>query len=345
MKNIKEISTKIDRRWNRVYKKFRYRVKGYNGYKYKRFLVDGKSKEELQTEVDSFFDSIWDTIQDIRKPTGAGFIDEDKWDLSWVCEDHRLKIIEQLDNRVAPNGNAYCRYLCKCLCGKIIESDGVCLLKTEGGVKSCGCLRNERVSASVRKHGKRNHKLHSVWSDMKHRCNNPNNKRYDIYGGKGVKVCNEWSDSFEVFYAWAIANGYEQGLSLDRIDGDLGYTPNNCRWIAIADQSRNVKSSKSNTGYNGLNFKVKGVTVYICVRWSLPKEIKTQTFTIKVKITSGFEEFSWREAVAFRLGGLITFNGQGYLYDSQIKWLKESTFPFDKYEKFLAQTKNRLPLV
>lgn len=88
-------------------------------------------------------------------------------------------------------------------------------------------------------HGLTNTKLYGVWRTMKSRCLNPNNKKYNDYGGRGIKVCEEWSLHFRSFYDWAMSNGYEEGLSIDRIDNDCDYCPENCRWTDWVTQANN----------------------------------------------------------------------------------------------------------
>lgn len=92
--------------------------------------------------------------------------------------------------------------------------------------------------------------IYKRWGLMKSRCNNPNATGYDRYGGRGIKVCDEWNNSFITFYEWAIANGFRSDLSLDRIDNNKGYSPDNCRWVTRSQQARNVRRNHMIT-YNG----------------------------------------------------------------------------------------------
>lgn len=88
-------------------------------------------------------------------------------------------------------------------------------------------------------HNGKHTKLYGVWCGMKLRCNNPHNKSYPRYGGRGIGVCKEWSESFASFMAWAKANDYREGLTIDRINPDGNYEPSNCRWVTTAQQNRN----------------------------------------------------------------------------------------------------------
>lgn len=88
-------------------------------------------------------------------------------------------------------------------------------------------------------HGMRNTSLYSKWCSMKRRCSYQKDKRYPNYGGRGITVCDEWKNSFEAFYEWAMKNGYEKGLTIDRIDCNGNYEPSNCRWATTKVQNRN----------------------------------------------------------------------------------------------------------
>lgn len=90
------------------------------------------------------------------------------------------------------------------------------------------------------KHGMAGTRIYKTWQNMKSRCNNPNASKYYLYGGKGIKVCNEWNDDFNIFYEWATNNGYTDDLTLDRVDGNKDYCPENCRWATYKQQANNT---------------------------------------------------------------------------------------------------------
>lgn len=106
-------------------------------------------------------------------------------------------------------------WLCKCDCGNTTVSEEYNL--KSGNTKSCGCLRYEISKFNNQKHGLYKHRLYRIWANMKERCENPNATEFKNYGGKGVKVCNEWLD-FMTFYEWALKNGYKDNLTIDRIE-------------------------------------------------------------------------------------------------------------------------------
>lgn len=97
------------------------------------------------------------------------------------------------------------------------------------------------------KHGKRNTRLYRIWLQMKNRCYNKRSDRYKDYGGRGIVVCVEWRNSFELFYDWSMSHGYSDELTIDRIDNDGNYEPSNCRWVTIKEQSRNTRNNRSLT--------------------------------------------------------------------------------------------------
>lgn len=132
---------------------------------------------------------------------------------------------------------------CKCDCGNITEvaSDDL----VSGNTRSCGCLQKEITSRHFTKHGLRKYgNLYNVWNGMIQRCENPANKSYPSYGGRGISVCEEWRNDISAFFKWAKESGYGMGLSLDRIDNNKGYSPNNCRWTTVARQNLNKRNNR-----------------------------------------------------------------------------------------------------
>ena len=128
-----------------------------------------------------------------------------------------------------------------CICGK---ETIVCKWDVERGhTRSCGCMHVARAGKMNYVHGLRKHPLHATWCRMKNRCYNKMTKRYQTWGGRGIEICPEWKDNFQAFYDWAIANGWEQGLQIDRIDNDGNYSPTNCRFVSAKINSNNRRSN------------------------------------------------------------------------------------------------------
>lgn len=136
------------------------------------------------------------------------------------------------------------KWVCKCDCGNetIVYSN---FLKS-GHTKSCGCLQKEVVSNIFRTHNLSKTKLYKRWEDMKNRCYTKTQTMYKYYGDRGIKVCDEWLDKengFINFYNWAIQNGYQDNLTIDRIDVNGNYEPSNCRWVTMEQQANNKRNS------------------------------------------------------------------------------------------------------
>lgn len=157
-------------------------------------------------------------------------------------------------------------WICRCDCGKIIST--IPRLVKSGSTQSCGCLRRENTVAYNKvakvKHGGRHTKLYTAWRGMRSRCYNPTDKNYNNWGGRGIKMCEEWHNDFASFEKWAKENGWQEGLTLDRIDVNGDYEPSNCRWTDWKTQARNRTTSV----YYTINGETKSL-----VEWAEQYEI------------------------------------------------------------------------
>ncbi len=154
----------------------------------------------------------------------------------------RLTVIDKvgITNQGARGSRSVWR--CKCDCGNykdVIRNSLVC-----GNTKSCGCLEEETKKSMHIKHGMAKTRLYRIWCGMRDRCNRSNNSDYTHYGGRGIKVCSEWDGDFTKFKEWAIQNGYTEDLTIDRINTDGDYCPENCRWATRKEQTRNRQITK-----------------------------------------------------------------------------------------------------
>lgn len=172
-------------------------------------------------------------------------------------------------------------YLCKCECGKekVILKDNLGRL-----TNSCGCISKQLAKKRLLKHGLGNIRLYDIWKSMKQRCFYENSISYRNYGGRGITVCDEWKQDFISFYKWATSNGYQDNLTIDRINLDGDYEPSNCRFITMKEQGRNKRNNRV-LEYKGEShcisewaekMKIKKTTLYKRLKngWDVEKALK-----------------------------------------------------------------------
>lgn len=174
------------------------------------------------------------------------------------------KVIERAENHSSTKS---AQWLCECECGtkRIIRAS---ILKS-GKSKSCGCHKNDYN----RIHGGKGTRLYEIWRHMIYRCENPENQAYEKYGGRGITVCDEWHD-FVCFREWAMENGYKETLSIDRIDNNKGYCPDNCRWATSEMQMNNRRMC------NVLEFNGEKLTLS---QWAKKTGIPRSTLLNRIK--------------------------------------------------------------
>lgn len=157
------------------------------------------------------------------------------------------------------NVNGRTSWLCKCDCGNMKNVTSNSLRR--GAIKSCGCIRKEQASSrsklagekrgrQLKKHGGSSERLYGVWKSMNQRCSNHHNSNYQDYGGRGIKVCDEWKNDYASFKKWALSKGYDSNAffgecTLDRINNNGNYEPANCRFVNLKIQANNRRKRKS----------------------------------------------------------------------------------------------------
>lgn len=156
------------------------------------------------------------------------------------------------------NGRLFSDYICACGNKFTARTNHV----TSGNTISCGCYSGKRT------HGKSRTKLYNVWLNMKNRCINPNNAAYVNYGGKGIIVCQSWINDYQAFFDWSMENGYQEGLSIDRVNPEGNYDQSNCRWTDKITQNTNTRliHITNKSGYRGVSFYAPSQKWRACIQ-------------------------------------------------------------------------------
>lgn len=193
----------------------------------------------------------------------------------------RLTVIRRADKKDTNNSRAYWECVCDCGNKTVVYRSNL----TSGKTTSCGCFQQEKATEQATKHNGAGTRLYRIWIGLRGRCSNPNVPHYTNYGGRGIKVCDEWQ-TFEPFYEWAMANGYRDDLTIDRKDNDGDYCPENCRWATNKEQSNNTRKTIK-IEFNGQTKTLSDWAQHIGVRreclwkriylrhWSIEKALNT----------------------------------------------------------------------
>ena len=203
----------------------------------------------------------------------------------------KLTVIKYAGYKTTAAGIVYHQWLCNCDCGNTKIATGRDLNSLH--CQSCGCLPHKAKNISWAKHHKSNTRLYNVWKSMKGRCYTKSCSNYDLYGGRGITVCDEWKNSFTSFYEWAIENGYKEvaernKYTLDRIDVNGNYEPSNCRWV---DMNKQANNRRSNTKfmYVGESLTLREISERTGTKYSLLRGRVDRGLSIEEAISAHYE--------------------------------------------------------
>lgn len=203
----------------------------------------------------------------------------------------RLVVVSRADDHVSPNGTKFKRWNCFCKC----NPDRVYPIREQSlknGVKSCGCLHREELAARNTTHGhsagRKNTKALNAYKNMIKRCTNPNYRRWDRYGGRGIKVCDRWLESFENFLA--DMGEPAPDMTLDREDNDGDYCPDNCRWITQAEQTRNTSHNVAILFRGESRTLTEWAQITGIHRTTIRTRIETWGWSVERALTEGVKE-------------------------------------------------------
>jgi hypothetical protein len=216
----------------------------------------------------------------------------------------RLKVIKEGDPLIKKSHRTRARWLCQCDCGNVSLVRSDCLKNKN--TQSCGCYGK---SFHI-KHHLFNHPIYTVWDGIKSRCHNQKAANFKRYGGRGIKICDEWKDDFKAFYDWCILSGWEKGLEIDRFpDNNGNYEPSNCRIVTRRLNALNKTELQSNntSGYAGVYFsnsrnkwnsaiKVNGKVIYINSCDSKKQAVRARnSFIIQNNLEHEYKIQEWME--------------------------------------------------
>jgi hypothetical protein len=204
-------------------------------------------------------------------------------------EFNRLTVLGYAGKNKHNNNLWNCR--CKCRNEIIVESHSLIC----GNTKSCGCLQKEKATITLLNmsmtHGlsrDKNHqktRLYRIWAGIRTRCLNSNDKTFKNYGQRGICICNEWKNNFKVFHDWAIANGYSDNLTIERINNDGDYEPSNCKWADDIEQANNKRTSRIIT-FNGMAKTLSQWAKYYNINYNMLFERLKRGWTFEKAITT-----------------------------------------------------------